>query len=375
VTEFAFKVETSMEGRFVGREIVDKPTCPFCGTLIERPKGMRTRMPCEMPLGRCTCGAVYACDVTGHNLGEAMVEALVFACNEDWDRAWELLPEEDYLEDQVKHYDYETHLLVHGGVYQGRRIGGTLFFIRLNREVHEASHKEDQKPVERVSPVRDRPSTGRSVKRSFSKEEVESLVSGYQLDPLMDMAGRDKRIIRDLRRLLYSADRLLRWRAAEALGKVCAVIAESDLETVSRLLQGLFTSVSDTAASSWGALDAIGEIISRRPEAFSGYLPRLYQLTRDRALLAEILRALGKIAEAKPDLLRKMTFQFIPLLQDPDPEVRGYSAILLSLLKAIEARDDLLRLEHDPSAIEIYRNGDLVRITVGELSSQSLKTL
>jgi hypothetical protein len=64
-------------------------------------------MPHEMPVGSCSCGAVYACDETGHNLGSAMIEALVFGCNMDWDLAWGLLPEEDYLEKLVENYDLE----------------------------------------------------------------------------------------------------------------------------------------------------------------------------------------------------------------------------------------------------------------------------
>ena len=85
-----------MVGRFQGREIIDKPACPFCGGLIERPRETSAN---EMPLGSCSCGAVFACDVTGHNLGTALSEALVSACQGDWDSAWNLLPEQDYLEE------------------------------------------------------------------------------------------------------------------------------------------------------------------------------------------------------------------------------------------------------------------------------------
>ena len=67
-----------MVGRFKDRDIINKPSCPFCGTLIERPREQVFKISTEMPVGLCTCGAVYACDVTGHNLGTAMMDALVF---------------------------------------------------------------------------------------------------------------------------------------------------------------------------------------------------------------------------------------------------------------------------------------------------------
>ena len=156
------------------------------------------------------------------------------------------------------------------------------------------------------------------------------------------------------------------------MGKVSAVIAEHDPGAISKLLQGLFTAITDSAASSWGSLDAIGEIISNRPERFAGYLSQLYQFTRDRDLLAETLRALGKIGEKSPDLIRNKAFHFIPLLLDPDPEIRGYTAILLGNLGAHEARDNLKRLQDDPAVIEIYRDGGLEERTIGQLASEAL---
>ena len=74
-----------------------KPWCPFCGMDVGRPtEGARRKMR-EFPMGRCECGAVYVSEATGHNVGAAMVECLVDACGDDWDQAWELVPEDDYL--------------------------------------------------------------------------------------------------------------------------------------------------------------------------------------------------------------------------------------------------------------------------------------
>ena len=131
-----------MVGRFVGREISKRPTCPFCGLLIDRPKELGTQVQYEMPMGRCPCGAVFAFDVTGHNLGTAMVNALVFGCHGDWDLAWGLTAEEDYQEGRVEHYDQESHLVVPGGAYEGRGISGVLFFIRLRQKTQQVMERE-----------------------------------------------------------------------------------------------------------------------------------------------------------------------------------------------------------------------------------------
>jgi hypothetical protein len=364
-----------MVSRFSGREIIAKPTCPFCGMVLERPKDLSTRMPAEMPVGRCSCGAVYACDVTGHNLGTALVEALVFGCDGDWDLAWDLVPEEDYMEEQVKNYDLDNHLVIHGGVYQGRRIGGILYFVRLYRDIPGVTEEDPKKRLDRAAAVSQRSSRRKRGRKALSKKEVAAFVEAYDLKPLLNVAKEDKRIIRDLQRLIYSVDKRLRLRATDALGKVSGVIAKYDPGAISKLLQRLFSASADTAASSWGCLDAIGEIISNSPEQFGGYMPQLYQFAGDRGLLAEVLRALGKIGAVRPELIRKTTYRFIPLLQDPDPEIRGYAAILLGNLGAHEAKDDLTRLAEDASAMEVYGEGRLEKQTIGQLASEALDKL
>ena len=53
----------------------------------------------------------YVFDRSGHNLGEAYVDALVFACNGDWETAWTLTPDVDYKIESF-HYDQGSHQLI-----------------------------------------------------------------------------------------------------------------------------------------------------------------------------------------------------------------------------------------------------------------------
>jgi HEAT repeat protein len=144
---------------------------------------------------------------------------------------------------------------------------------------------------------------------------------------------------------------------------------------VSKFLQGLFGSVTDTAASSWGALDAIGEIISHEPELFSHYIPRLSLLARERSLLSEILRAMVRIGQTRPDLLGKASYLVITFLKDKDPQVRGQAALLLGNLRVVEAKEDLKRLLDDPCETEVYKAGFFEKRTVGDLAYESLNRL
>ena len=363
------------ESKFFGREPVKKPQCPFCGALIDPPKDLSARRYGEMPVGLCACGAVYACDETGHNLGSAMIEALVFGCDMDWDLAWGLEPEEDYLQEIVESYDINTHLIIPSGSYQGRRIAGALFFIRLHQEVQEVSSEGVQRRLNHAVPNSSGSSSRRTGQHPLSKKRVEELVGKYEFNLILNAAREDKKVIRYLQRLLYSGDTLFRQRAAEILGRACSIVGERDPGLVSKLLQGLFYSLIDTAAFPPGAFEAIGEIISHRADLFGGYAPQLYQFLADDTRKAQVLHALGRIAKSSPALLKKHTFHFFSFLEDPNPAVRGYAAWLIGNLGAHEARKDLEKLIDESHEVEIFENGNIEKKTVGQVVSEALNRL
>jgi len=363
------------QSKFFGREPIKKPQCPFCGSLVEGPKELSTRRVGEMPVGSCSCGAVYACEETGHNLGSAMIEALVFGCDMDWDLAWGLEPEEDYLQEIVENYDLKNHLIIPGGAYEGRRIAGALYFIRLHKDVQEVTSEGVRQKLAKATTASPDSSAGHARKKTLSKKQVEEFVREYQIEPIENAAAEDKKMIRYLQRLLYSGDAQLRQRAAETLGRACAVIGKRDPGIVSKLLQGLFYSLIDTAAFPPGAFEAIGEIIGHRPDLFGGYAPQLYQFVADQTRKSQALQALGRIAKSSPDILRKHTLHFFAFLEDSDPTVRGYTAWLMGNLGAHEAKKDLEKLLQESHEIEIYEKGIIEQKTVGQVASEALKKL
>ncbi len=362
------------ESKFFGKEPVKKPECPFCGTMIEHPRELSTRRAGEMPVGRCACGAVYACDETGHNLGSAMVEALVFGCNMDWDLAWGLDPDEDYIKEIVEHYDINSHLVIPSGTYEGRRIGGALYFVRLHQDVQEVTEEGVQRSIRHIVSD-DEPKEKLDKASRLSKKEVETFIRENHVTPILDAVARDKKVIRFIQRLLYSGDDLLRFRTAEVLGQACAVVGRKDPAAVSKLLQGLFYSINDTAAYPLGAFEAIGEIISHKPDMFGGYIPQLYQFAADPARKAPAFQALGRISRDCSGLMRKHTLHFFEFLEDTDPVVRGNTALLLGNLGAHEALKDIEKLTTDAHEIELYESGKFLKKAVGRLAIEALEKI
>jgi hypothetical protein len=366
-----------MSSSATGKKIFRRPVCPFCGMPIEKPTEQTNRMPVEMPVGFCSCGAVYACDETGHNLGAAMLEALMYACGLDADLASGLLPEDDYLQEIVERYDYLTHLIIPGGAMEGRRIRGALFFIRLHEDVQEVTRPEAEKIISRGIHGQERRKASKPPISAtpLTKRQVEALVEAYDIKAAIEAAPGDKKLVRNLQRLLYSGDMLTRKRAADILGQVCAVIAEYSPGTVSRLLQSLFTAVSDTAAFTWGAFEAIGEIIRCEPGLFGPYVTFLSPYLSDDTRISQTLEAMQRVSERRPQLLQKTAFRLAGFLDHPDPSVRGNAARILGFLGSSDMAGPLKQLVDDHGMLNVYNLGRIQKVSVGKLASEALKTL
>jgi hypothetical protein len=103
--------------------------CPFCKALIRPPTEIKTETG-GFTGGKCECGAVYVCDPTGHNVGEALAEALAYAYDKDWG-GFEALPAGEKYREAVFNYDQRTHRLWE--VRDIRRdYSGKIIFIKVD---------------------------------------------------------------------------------------------------------------------------------------------------------------------------------------------------------------------------------------------------
>ena len=336
----------------------------------------------EFSVGSCQCGAVYTCDPTGHNIGSAMVEALVYACDDNWDLAWELLPGDDYLTGRIEHYDEQTHQVVETRNLDGRAVGGVIYFVRLHKDMAELSQrlreKKESRPQEvpsgkqeiKIEPERD----PKRKRQRATKNRVKELAEAGDVDALVDLAFDDIRTLRFLQRLLYDPDERNRWRTAYLLGQVCARLSTRQPGPVSDLLHRMFEASADSAATNWGLIESIGAIIAGRTDIFGAFTRHLLPYAHDPATRVQALWALGTIARSRPDLIRNTSFfQVLPLLNHEDPAVRGHLIRLLGRIKATEARNAIEKLLHDPAETVVYEEGRPVPTTVGQLAQSALK--
>jgi len=359
------------------------PWCPFCGQNIDKPQPPVQRKLGEFNVGSCQCGAVYTCDPTGHNVGAAMVEALVRACNDDWDLAWELGPEQDYLTGRIENYDEITHQVLDQKHIDGRYVRGVIYFVRLHKEIAEIAQRVAKKQPSKSAPLA--PATAsnlpaieadrdpKRVRQKANKTMVRQLVEANNIDGLVDLVFDDVKALWFMQRLLYDPVEAKRWQAAHLIGQVCARFSTRQPGPVSDLLHRLFEASSDSAATHWGLVETIGAIIASRPDIFGAFTRHLLRYLGHPTTRNQVLWALGAIAEKRPDLVRSNSFyQLFPFLDSPDPVAKALTVILLGRIRATEVEQKIEALADIETSVTIYQNGQPQATTIATLCRQAL---
>ncbi|MEE4241560.1 MAG: HEAT repeat domain-containing protein [Desulfopila sp.] len=368
------------------KTIIKKPPwCPFCGQKVGRASDAVQRKMNEFPVGRCQCGAVYSCDATGHNVGAALVETLVYACGDNSELAWELLPEDDYLTGRVENYDEVTHQVVDTGNIDGRPARGVLYFIRLHTEMSDLaerlSNKKERNFASSDEVFSDRmavepPPDPRRKKQKADKRSVNRMAEECDVDGLVGLCLDDKKTLRLLQRRLYDPIEENRWRMAWLIGKVSARVSTRDPGQVSELLHRLFEACSDSAATNWGMVETLGSVIAERPDIFGAFTKHLLNYLGDESTQIQVIWALGEIARLRPDLIRDTPFfNLFHFLKHPKPEVRGHVARLLGRIRAKEAAIQLMELSHDKAPLLIWEDGVFVETDVAEQAAKAIKAI
>lgn len=368
-------------------QIKTRPWCPFCGQDVGRPKEPVQRKLDEFTVGECQCGATYTCDPTGFNVGAAMVEAIVHACDDNWDLAWELLPDEDYLTGRIDNYDEQNHQVYETKNVDGRKVAGVLYFVRLNRELADLANRlhadknakgrtlleaDPAKDLPAMEPVRD----PKRKKKRADKAIITQMVANQDIDGLVDLTLDDLKTLRFMQRLLYDPDEGKRWHCAHVLGQVCRRVSTRKPGAVSDLLHRLYEACSDSAAAHWGLLESIGSIIAARADIYGGFARHLLMHRGTPSGRVQVLWALGTIAEKRPDIVRATPFySLFPFVTNPEAITRGHAVRLFGRIAATEVESEIEKLTGDEAGLTIYEQGQPVRITVAELAKEALARL
>lgn len=202
-----------------------------------------------------------------------------------------------------------------------------------------------------------------------SKEEVLIFLRERKLNELADVIIKKKSQIKNLLRLLYSTDAVMRWRAIEAVGVVVDKLADNDYEAARNMIRSLFWSINDESGGiGWSAPECIGEIIYRKPVDFKEFASIIISFTDEELLLPGVLWAAGRIAQADPELVKEFVPELVRYIDHPNPVVRGYTLRFLYIIGEKAPLNYNSYLLEDINLVPVYENGILRELSVAELA-------
>lgn len=328
------------------------PECPFCGIQIGRPVETKTEFG-EVLSGHCACGAFYVCDPTGHNAGEAYMEALALMKG-NWDIG-SLDAESDY---KTAEMDYD--LKKHTPVYSMGGQAGKLIFVK-------ASGSGAPDPAVSVKSADDVTGTG------WTKGDIRRMLEAGPYDDILARVKKDKSLIRKLISLSYDKEDVISWKTMEVLGLAARELAAERMDvnrdTVRRLLWSMG---EESGGIGWSSAEILGEMIRNCPDDLSDIIPIVWSFRDEEMFRAGTLRAMGRIASVRPDLVQFIIEDLPVMAGDSNPMVRGYAAWVMGILGDAALRGPLESLLKDTGVAAFYCKGILAEKSVAEIAQEAL---
>jgi HEAT repeat protein len=211
------------------------------------------------------------------------------------------------------------------------------------------------------------------------RERLAELLRRGRFDEFLAEAQRDRRAVRSLTGLLYHDEELVRWRAVSMFGRLAADMPGAVGPIIKRLLW--FMS-EESSTVGWGSAQAIAEMYRCNPAVAKDAIRVVVHYLDDEELsepanrntymLAGSIWGIGRIAGVDHPLAMEMAPELVRFLGDPDAQVRTLSAWSLGKLGYEGAEQALQRLLGDRTEAELYEDGELRAVSVGQAASESL---
>ncbi|MBN2125266.1 MAG: HEAT repeat domain-containing protein, partial [Deltaproteobacteria bacterium] len=143
-----------------------------------------------------------------------------------------------------------------------------------------------------------------------------------------------RKVISPLFALFNHRDERVRWGAISALGAVTAELADTGMESARVVMRRLMWNLNDESGGiGWGCPEAMGEICATHEGLAREYLRILFSYAREDGNYLELdilqrglLWGIGRVAQARPEMVMGEGPNILPYLKSEDPVVRGLAA-------------------------------------------------
>ena len=212
------------------------------------------------------------------------------------------------------------------------------------------------------------------------KKEITACIDQYDREQLLYYGEQSlSKTLRYVQMNIWGDDRQLRrWHAIEALGWLTEAFAQTEDEAFRNLLRRCLWAMNDESGNvPWAAPEVMAAIIKNRPQQYAEFIPMLITNGLDNAMCHKgVAWAAGYLLPEQEAQLSPFWPKISALLKSTNSEVRGYIAVALARSNKAEMKEQLEALQKDQEECVYYQNGQLQKITVGELIQQmSTKTV
>ena len=216
--------------------------------------------------------------------------------------------------------------------------------------------------------------------RKLKKEVLRLLHHKDFKNSIVEISGFSARqVVNPLFSFLYNSDELIKWRAVTAMGVVVSNLADHDMESARVVMRRFIWNLNDESGGiGWGSPEAMGEIMARHEGLAKEYHKLLlsYIMPEGNYIEHEVLQrgvlwGIGRLAHARPNLVKDFTHLLCPYMESPDPALRGLAAWTAGLFDCETTIRLLKRLETDQATLKSYLDGTLEELTVAQLVMKS----
>jgi hypothetical protein len=214
------------------------------------------------------------------------------------------------------------------------------------------------------------------------KEKIRTLLLQQDIESgLAQIGGMPARkAINPLFSFLYSLDEILKWRAVTAMGEVVDRLADADMESARVIMRRYMWQLNDESGGiGWGCPEAMGEIMARNENLAEEFWCILISYIRPdgnflehEALQRGALWGVGRLAHARPRLLKDSADYLYPYMQAGDPYLRGLAAWASGALRSKNTEVLLNGLKEDNAKLSVFLDGQVITCSVGDLAEKAL---
>jgi len=203
---------------------------------------------------------------------------------------------------------------------------------------------------------------------------MRELLLARDFDGIVEWIRQDRHALRSISASLFDSDRLVCWRAIEALGKVAPLVADRDIEKVRVLVRRLLWQMNDESGNvGWYSAEAVGEIAANVPQVIPEYANILISFLVEEPFERGAAWAIWRMAGVSPWVYRTSIDGIAKHITDADPFIRAHLYKALMLIDREAAQQHTSVLASDATAFTYYdlSSGDFVETTVAEAALET----